>query len=299
MGDLGDAARLRGWGWLALAGLVLAGGAGAVWSLGSALVAPVPRAIGPPPAELAAELVAFDSRSGSRLRGWLARGTPGRGVVVLAHAVRGSRLDMLPRALFLTRAGYSVLLFDQQAHGESPGRFISFGWLEALDAAAAVGFAAERLPGEPIGYLGVSQGGAAALLGPAPLPVSALVLEAVYATLAEAVADRLAIRLGPLGPPLAPLLLLQLRPRLGVSADALRPIDGIRAVRAPILLVAGDRDAHTPLAESQRLFEAASGRNDMWVLVGVSHQDFHRVAGAAYEERILDFFAAHLGSGAG
>jgi fermentation-respiration switch protein FrsA (DUF1100 family) len=297
VGDLGDAARLKPRGWLALAGLALACGAGAVWAVGSKLAAPVPRAIGPPPPELSAESVEFASGSGSFLRGWLVRGAPGRGVVVLAHAVRGSRLDMLPRAAFLTRAGHSVLLFDQQAHGESPGRFISFGWLEAHDAAAAVGFAAERLPGESIGYLGVSQGGAAALLSPAPLPVSALVLEAVYPTLAEAVAARLRIRLGALGPPLAPLLLLQLRPRLGVSADVLRPIEGIRAVRAPILLIAGGRDAHTPLAESERLFGAAPGPKELWVLPEAAHRDFHRVAGAVYEERILDFFAAHLGRG--
>jgi fermentation-respiration switch protein FrsA (DUF1100 family) len=295
MGDLGDPARLRLGLWLGLAALVLAGSAAALWELGSRLAAPASRAVGPPPAELSAEPVEFESRSGSRLRGWLARGAPGRGAVVLAHAVRGSRLDMLQRALFLTRAGYSVLLFDQQAHGESPGRFISFGWLEARDAAAAVGFAAERLPGEAIGFLGVSQGGAAALLGPAPLPVSALVLEAVYPTLAEAVAARLRIRLGALGPPLAPLLLLQLRPRLGVSADALRPIEGIRAVRSPILVIAGDRDAHTPLEDSQRLFAAAPEPKELWVLPETAHQDFHRVAGADYEARILDFFAAHLG----
>ena len=66
-------------------------------------------------------------------------------------------------------------------------------------------------------------------------------------------------------------------------------------MRAPILLIAGGRDAHTPLAESQRLFEAAPGPKDLWVLPEAAHQDFHRVAGAGYEARILDFLAAHLG----
>src|SRR5207245_7017049 len=138
-----------------------------------------------------------------------------------------------------------------------PGEFISFGYLESRDAAAAVDFVHTRLPGERIAYLGVSQGGAAALLGRSPLPVQALILEAVYPTLRGAVVDRIAIRLGgPLARLLAPLLLLQVQPRLGVSPDAVAPIDGIRRVRAPLLLIAGEQDRHTPVEESRRMFDA-------------------------------------------
>ena len=42
--------------------------------------------------------------------------------------------------------------------------------------AAAVAFVRARLPGERVGAIGVSLGGAAALLGPAPLAVDALVV---------------------------------------------------------------------------------------------------------------------------
>lgn len=201
---------------------------------------------------------------------------------------------MLGRAEFLHAAGYSVLLFDAQAHGESPGERITFGHLEARDARAAVDFLRSERPGEAIAYLGVSQGGAAALLGDAPLPVQALVLEAVYPTLAEAVTNRIAIRLGPLAPWLSPLLLLQLELRLGVPATAFAPIDGMPAIRAPLLLLAGDRDRHTPLEESRRLFDAAPEPKTLWILRGAAHQDFHRFDPAAYERRVLAFFDRSL-----
>ena len=124
--------------WMLLVLGVIAASIG-VWMLGGALVAPVPRAVGPPPKQLAGALtVEFPSGSGSTIRAWFAPGVPGRGSVVLAHAVRGDRRGMLSRAEFLQRAGYSVLLFDAQAHGESQGDRITFGYLEALDAAAAV-----------------------------------------------------------------------------------------------------------------------------------------------------------------
>jgi fermentation-respiration switch protein FrsA (DUF1100 family) len=216
--------------------------------------------------------------------------------VILAHSVRSTRLEMVERARFLHEAGYAVLLFDFQAHGESAGERITFGHLEARDAQAAVAFAQSELPGEALAYLGVSQGGAAALLGPSPLPVQALILEAVYPSLREAVADRIAIRLGPLGRLLAPILLLQVQPRLGVSAEALAPIDGIRHIRAPMLLIVGDQDLHTRLEESQRLFQAAPEAKSLWVIRGAAHQNFHRFAPVEYERRVLDFLARTLGA---
>lgn len=266
-----------------------AAGVAATWILGSLLSAPARRVLGPPPSALAAEAVAFPSQSGATIRAWLVRGVPGGGVVVLAHSVRSNRLELVERALFLRRAGYSSLLFDAQAHGESSGDRITFGHLEALDARAAVAWVRERLPEEPVGYLGISQGGAAALLGPAPLPVQALILEAVYPTLREAVEARIALRLDGLAPYVAPLLLWQVGPRLGMEADAMAPIAGIRHIRAPLLLIAGDRDRHTPLDASRRLFDAAPEPKQLWIVRGAAHVNFHRAAPAEYEQRVTGF----------
>jgi len=270
--------------------LPICGAAVVTWLVGGALSAPVPREIGPLPSTLpGATAVSFPSASGSRIRAWFAPGHPGLGSVVLAHARHGDRRGMLGRAEFLHDAGYSVLLFDAQAHGESPGSQVTFGYLEALDAAAAVSFARSRGPDSRVAFLGVSQGGAAALLGPSPLPVSALVLEAVYSTLDEAVANRMAIRLGEPGRWLAPLLLWQLEPRLGVSSEAVAPIRGIRDIEAPILLMAGEQDRRTTLDQSRALYGAAPEPKELWVVPGATHRDFHRFAPREYERRVLDF----------
>jgi len=280
---------------LSVAGATVAGLA-ALWVLGSVLSAPANCLVGPPPTSLGAESVTFASDSGSRIAGWLIRGTAGRGAVILAHSVRANRLELVDRASFLRQAGYSVLLFDAQAHGESPGQHITFGYLESLDARAAVGFLRSQLPAQRIGYLGVSQGGAAALLGSEPLAVDALILEAVYPTLREAVVNRIAIRLGFLAEPVAPLLLLQFRLRLGIDPDSMAPIEGIRRIRAPLLLIAGERDRHTLLSQSQRLFEAAPQPKVLWVVPGAAHVNFYRSSPAEYEQRILAFCDETLGS---
>lgn len=270
--------------------------AGSLW-VGQSMVASAPAVIGPAPRHLPhlpVEAVRIPSESGSTLAAWYIPGGRPRGVIVLMHQSLGSRLSMVGRADFLWRAGYSVLLFDFQAHGESPGDHRTFGFLESRDARAAVAFAKRRAPGAPVGVIGRSLGGAAAVLGKTPLGVQAVVLEAVYPTIQEAVANRIRIRLGPLARVLTPVLVVQLRPRLGIPPQELRPIDHVQNIGAPVLMAAGTADRHTRLAESWRLFQAARAPKELWPVEGAGHVDFHRYAPQAYEERILRFFRKHL-----
>jgi fermentation-respiration switch protein FrsA (DUF1100 family) len=249
---------------------------------GYLFVCPFRATIGPPPADLGATAVMFMSRSGATLRGWYAPGESGRGAIVLVHGIHADRRVMLPRARFLHRAGYAVLLFDLQAHGESTGDRITFGAKEGLDVESAVDLIRAKAPGERVGVIAVSLGGAAALLGPRPLDVDALVLESVFPTITTATRNRV-------GPLLTPLLLWQLWPRLGLSANALRPIDHIAQVREPVFVVSGDADPHTTADDSRAMFRAANEPKEFWLVPGAAHEDLHAVAGAEYEERILVF----------
>ena len=252
--------------------------------------------VGDLPADLPGRTVRVLSPAAGTLKGWLVPGRRGAGAVLLLHGVRASRLDMLDRARFLHAAGHTVLLFDSRAHGESGGQRITFGYLESIDARAILAFLRRSVPGERVGVIGISLGGAAVLVGPQPLDVQALVLEAVYPTLEEAIDNRLALRFGALGPPLAPLLTVQLRPRLGFAAEDLRPIDAIDRVGAPVLVVAGAEDRHTTPAQSRRLFARAQGPKELWEIPGAGHVDFYRAARAEYEARVGRLFAATLRS---
>src|SRR5207237_9165795 len=139
------------------------------------------------PEGLEAQEVAFPSQSGSSVKAWFMLGKKGGGAVLLLHGMRDDRRSMLGRARFLHDAGFTVLTPDFQAHGESPGRYVTFGALESLDAKAALTFLREHARGERVGVIGVSMGGAASLLGSQPLEADAMVLESVYPTLRKAV----------------------------------------------------------------------------------------------------------------
>ncbi len=136
--------------------LAMAGGI-ASYSAGTQLIERSTQKIGPPPVDLPIEAVTFES-AGSRLAGWFIDRKPACGLAVLMHGLRADRASMLARARLLRRAGYAALLFDFQAHGESDGDAITFGFRESKDAEAAIAFAAARRPGLPIVVVGSSLG---------------------------------------------------------------------------------------------------------------------------------------------
>jgi fermentation-respiration switch protein FrsA (DUF1100 family) len=239
--------------------------------------------------------VRFPSQSKATIAAWYGAPRRGGSTIVMSHGVRGSRKELSGHAQFLRRAGYGVLLYDAQAHGESTGSQITFGFLEAHDAAAAVGYVRDQNPNSRVGFIGLSMAGASALLGEAPLAVDALILEAVYPRLEKAIVNRISIRLGSsLAPFLAKLLLWQIEPRLGFDPYKLDPIERIGGVNAPIFLIAGSEDRHTTLDESKALFQAANHPKELWVVRGARHQSLHRLVGAEYEHRVLEFFGKYL-----
>jgi pimeloyl-ACP methyl ester carboxylesterase len=117
---------------LLLVALAILAGVLSVYWVGGRLAAPAPREIGALPADLPGRALKVISPAAGVLKGWLLPGRRDGGAVLLLHGVRASRLDMLGRARFLHAQGYTVMLFDSRAHGESGGQRITFGYLESL-----------------------------------------------------------------------------------------------------------------------------------------------------------------------
>lgn len=276
-------------------GLLLVGLLALSLAAGSLLTRPARAAIGPVPAGLAAEAVRITCGDGQQVSGWFFPGRAGEGAVLLLHGVRGNRLQMLARARWLQLEGIASLAVDLPSHGESSGERIGFGRLEAPGADAALAWLRARLPGEKVGAIGVSLGGAALLFAARRPELDALVLESVYPSIEDAVQDRLAMRLGPLaGRLLAPLLLVQLPLRLDLSAAQLRPVDAITTVRAPLLIASGTEDLHTRWPETEALFAAAPQPKDLWPVTGAAHVDLHGFDAAAYQARLGPWLHARL-----
>lgn len=267
----------------------------AAWFAAGAAVS-VPRwPVGGKPADLPVEDIAVEGEPGIVIRGWMAPHACSCGVVVLLHGSASNREAMLPRARFLYRAGYGVVMVDMRAHGGSDGVFTTFGGRESRDVRAVIAAARQRFAGQKLAAIGFSLGGAALLLGETPADVDALVVEAVYPTIEETARNRVRASMGAIiGEALPWLLYAQMPWRFGVTRADLRPVERIAAVRAPVLVMGGAADPFTPPPETRRLYEAAPPPKDLWIVPGATHWDLHDVAPTAYEARVLAFLGRYL-----
>ncbi|MEZ5278513.1 MAG: alpha/beta hydrolase [Opitutaceae bacterium] len=266
--------------------------------VGGRLVSPHRLEIGPPPVDFPSHELILQNDSGSEIRGWVHMIPEPTGTLLLLHGIRSDRRSMLGRARFLSAAGFNTVVIDLRAHGESGGNQITFGKLEALDVSSVLRFIRSEFPRDPIGIIGCSLGGAAAILSESEVEVAALVVEATFTSIEMATNNRMKIKLGPGGSVLTPLLTVQFRFRLGFEPEEVSPLARISSVAAPILIINGSEDGRTTPAEAQALFDAASGHKELWIVEGAGHVDLHRFAQDEYERRVLGFLRAHmLGAG--
>lgn len=265
-----------------------------VFALGPLLTAPAPTTVSTLSADFPVESVEIPAQQGVSVHGWLARGKPGGGALLLVHSMRSNRMEMLSRARFLKDQGYNVLFIDLQAHGETAGDHITFGLREAENVEASVAFLRKTFPSERIGAIGASLGAAAIVLAQQNLKLDAVILESLHPTIEEAVDNRLKLHFGDHGSILLPLMLWQLSFYLDVSLDALSPITQINNLNAPVLFISGTHDVHTTQTETERLYAAARFPKELWIVPGARHFNMHSYAGREYEQRVSDFLSYYL-----
>ncbi len=275
---------------LALAGLCFVV---CCWIAGGSLIAPANCTVGAPPDDLPFQSTRLPSESGSEIATWYLPATDADATIVLVHGIRGNRRTMLDHARILHEAGYGLVMIDLQAHGESDGEHITVGWLESHDVSAAVQFAREQNPDHSIGILGRSLGGAASLLAE-DVGVDAMAIEAVFPTLHDAVMNRVAMKAGSLSRLLGPALLCQMKPRLGIDPNEIRPIDHIGEIGCPLLLLCGSEDRHTTVAESLKMFFAAEEPKKLVVFEDAGHVHLIKHDPEKYKSHLLGFFRCYL-----
>jgi fermentation-respiration switch protein FrsA (DUF1100 family) len=244
----------------------------------------------------AVRLVAVD---GVALTGWLfTRGDASRGTVLVTHGSGGSRDHATSYAEFLLDAGFDVLAPDARGHGESGG-LASYGVREADDILRWAAWVRRRAPRACVYALGSSMGGAHVLMAEARRPTfCAIVSDSTFATFLDAGLDRIVWRLGLgdagrwLGRPAAYAGIAYVRVRYRVNLLDANPAGSLARARAPLLLIHGDADRHTPPYHAIALARAQPAAT-LWLVAGATHTAAWRAEPQAFPRRIVAFFRDH------
>ena len=76
--------------------------------------------------------------------------------------------------------------------------------------------------------------------------------------------------------------------------DLFPTLDRIAHVRAPLLIIAGDRDGIVPIDQSRRLYEAAHEPKSMLVIPGADHNDEPLQGGKQMTDAVLQFLTTNV-----
>jgi uncharacterized protein len=229
----------------------------------------------PADAGLAFDDLALATEDGQRLHAWWIAGQPPTlGHLLFCHGNAGNIGDRVLHAALLSAAGFDVLLFDYRGYGQSSGRPDEHGTYRDGRAALAVLRQRPGLDPERIFYLGESLGGAVALKLAVESPPHGLILQSTFTSVRQAARHHY---------PFIPS---------AVVPDAYPSLRQIPRLRAPLLVLHGERDRIVPLAHGQALLAAARVAKRLRVFADLGHDDLVARAGIEYVEEIADWAAS-------
>ncbi len=196
--------------------------------------------------------------------------------VVLLHGWGGNAETLLPLALPLHQSGFAVLLMDSRCHGRSDEDSFSSMPRFAEDLGHAIDWLKSR---EDIdtGYVtvvGHSVGAAASLLAASRRDDIAAVVSIAAFTHPVAMMRRWFAFKGIPYIPVGWLMLRYVEWVIGHRFDAIAPINTIRRVRCPTLLVHGGKDTTVPVSEAHAIHANRPGDHVVLKVVAGSHDEY-------------------------
>jgi dienelactone hydrolase len=225
-------------------------------------------------------------------------------LVVILHGYGRDHTRAWRYGGFLNQAGYGLLAFDfrsSRAAGRLP---TTLGHHEVSDARAALAWvrAQPELRTVPLGLLGESLGGSIALITAAERPeVGAVLADCAFATGEAALADACERWMRVPGEPGARVCRAVGRFVTGYDPGALDAVAAARTLRdRPVFFIHAEHDDRLSEAHPRALWQAAGGKDPLWIIPEVGHNQGWLRRRAVYEARARAFFDRHLlGRGAG
>lgn len=259
-----------------------------------------------------ADPIEFLSSNGMTLRGGLFGAPPGNsnGLIIFCPEMNGGFESAGFYCRGLIEAGYTVLGFDFRSQGQSdamPG-YNPLHWVtdyEVADVNAAIQYVLShpQLRELPIGLVGMSRGGGAALAAAAVNPhVQAVAVEGVFTTAGMHLYYTLNW-----ATMFVPGWVLRLIPQWHIKGTLAmcRWWSGRRRNchytkierllpqlnRRPVLLMAGRQDSYVPLEIARAIRDRIKGDHcELWAVPGAKHNGARHANPTRYDAKLVEFF---------
>ena len=200
---------------------------------------------------------------------------------------------MLPLALPVPHAGMIVLLAEARNHGKCDGDTFSALPRFAEDLGSAIAWTTQRDPGQKIVVLGHSIGAAAAMLAASHRNDIDLVIGVSGFAHPNLVMRRHLDR--PWLPQwFKPLIMNYVQWVIGYRFDEIAPMNRIRHIRCPVLLLHGTEDRVVPISDMRLIAQNALPENSVRVVAieGANHNSVDQFQ--QHADYLIDFIREKL-----
>ncbi|MCG3137001.1 MAG: hypothetical protein HJJLKODD_00842 [Phycisphaerae bacterium] len=237
--------------------------------------------------------IAWHADDGTTLRGWWIPADHATRTAIVCHGVMDERSGMTEFASQLVAGGYNVLLYDHRGHGASDRWTVTYGTLESSDLRAALDFLQQQYPEQTCQFVGVgwSMGAATLLLAAADDPrLLALHLESPYAEVSD-MARQMTLSFPVWYRPWAYAAGMTLADlEAGVRLDRVSPTTAAAKIAPrPLRIIHGTSDHTIPLAQGQRVFQAAREPKEFVAVEMADHCECADIIGIRYYGQMLQF----------
>jgi len=239
------------------------------------------------------ENVSFKTDDGIALKGWFIPSSYSNSTIIICHGYPADKNNLLVTSAFLL-SHYNIFLFDFRYFGESQGWYTTGGYKEQKDIEAAVKYLKSRKDVDKIGAMGFSLGASAILLSH-PKEIEAVAADSAYASM-EFLLERV-YWIFPFFTKKPFIWITRTLGRIvmGIDIKRISPVDEIRKINVPVLLIHGSADRQIPAQHSRDLYENSNKNNtELWIIDGARHGWNYAVNPAEYKKRIREFFDKHL-----
>ena len=208
--------------------------------------------------QLSVREVTLSTEDGLSLLSWYVPARPGRPVIAYFHGNGGHIGYRAERLLRFSREGFGVLMAEYRGYGGNPGTPSEAGFY--ADGRAALAFLdREGVAADRVVLYGESLGSGVAVALTVQHEIAALILEAPFTSVAEVAQSHF------------PYL-----PASRMVVDRFDSLSRIGKVKAPILVLHGERDRVVPVRYGRALFDAAPEPKEGWFAPDAGHEDLAR-----------------------
>ena len=240
--------------------------------------------------------VYIQSRDGLKLHGVFVKNGEGKKIIIQAHGFRSvPRRDFSVVMPYFYNKGFSFLMFDQRAHGESEGEYITYGVYERYDLLDWISFVISECGNDAEILLhGISMGAATVLMASGlglPDNVKAIIADCGYTSPRDIYTHVLATSYNATPFPILTIAGMIAKRKAKFGFKDASTLDAMEKNTTPVLFVHGEEDAFVPIEMTERNFEACKAEKKMLRVKGALHACSYLVDKEKCEKEMDGFLA--------